>query len=73
MLNFGSLQIIRRANESGEDPLKLSNRFCEEYLKDMDALLCLRPTYQPRVSEHMEQIKDMIKQVFILLLCSLTL
>lgn len=56
-------KIIRRANESGEDPLKLSNRFCEEYLKDMDALQCLRPTYQPRVSEHMEQIKDMIKQI----------
>lgn len=57
------LQIIRRANDLGEDPLSLSDRFCQEYLDDMDALQCLLPTHQPRVSEHMEQIKDMISQV----------
>lgn len=61
--NVWTFQIIRRANELGEDPLSLSNRFCQEYLNDMGDLQCLVPTHQPRVSEHLEQIKDMITQV----------
>lgn len=65
MANFWPLQIIRRANEIGEDPLTLSNRFCQEYLDDMDALQCLLPTHQPRVSDHMEQIINMITQVLL--------
>ncbi|KAF2322696.1 hypothetical protein GH714_028933 [Hevea brasiliensis] len=56
-------KIIHKANELGEDPLSLSNRFCEEYLIDMDSLQCLLPTHQPRVTDHMEQIKDMITQL----------
>lgn len=66
-----SLQIIRRANEIGEDPLSLSSRFCEEYLVDMTDLQCLIPTHQPRVTDHVEQIKDMITQVppLLCLLC----
>ncbi|KAG6759615.1 hypothetical protein POTOM_036099 [Populus tomentosa] len=55
-------KIIRRANEIGEDPLSLSSRFCEEYLVDMTDLQCLIPTHQPRVTDHVEQIKDMITQ-----------
>lgn len=56
-------KIINRANEVGEDPLSLSNRFCQEYLKDMGDLQCLLPTHQPRVSDHMEHIKDLITQI----------
>lgn len=59
----GCWQIIKRANEIGENPLDLSNRFCQEYITDMTSLQCLPPTHQPRVSDHMEQIKDMISQV----------
>ncbi|TXG57367.1 hypothetical protein EZV62_018680 [Acer yangbiense] len=56
-------KIIRRANELGENPLSLSDRYCQEYLIDMADLQCLPPTHQPRVSDHMEQIKDMITQI----------
>ncbi|XP_057961080.1 cysteine--tRNA ligase 2, cytoplasmic-like isoform X2 [Malania oleifera] len=56
-------KIIRRANELGEDPLSLSSRFCQEFLNDMDDLQCLPPIHQPRVSEHMDQIRDMISQI----------
>lgn len=56
-------KIIRRANELGEDPFSLSKRFCLEYLNDMDDLQCLHPTHQPRVTDHMDQIKDMIKEI----------
>ncbi|XP_004238918.1 cysteine--tRNA ligase 2, cytoplasmic isoform X2 [Solanum lycopersicum] len=56
-------KIIRRANELGEDPTALSGRYCQEFLKDMDDLQCLQPTHQPRVTEHMEQIKEMIAKI----------
>nr|QDJ95143.1 cysteinyl-tRNA synthetase [Astragalus bisulcatus] len=56
-------KIIKRANETGEDPLALSNRFCEEYNVDMSDLLCERPTKEPRVSDHIGEIKDMITQI----------
>ncbi|CAA0839814.1 Cysteinyl-tRNA synthetase- class Ia family protein [Striga hermonthica] len=56
-------KIIRRANEVGEDPVALSGRFCQEFLSDMADLQCLLPTHQPRVTDHMEQIKDMIAQI----------
>lgn len=62
-MTVGSFQIIRRANELGEDPKALSGRYCQEFLKDMDDLQCLQPTHQPRVTEHMEQIKEMIAKV----------
>ncbi|KAK7343413.1 hypothetical protein VNO77_12130 [Canavalia gladiata] len=53
-------KIIKRANEIGEDPLMLSNRFCDEYDADMADLQCERPSREPRVSDHIGQIKDMI-------------
>uniref|UniRef100_A0A7C9DJV1 cysteine--tRNA ligase n=2 Tax=Opuntia streptacantha TaxID=393608 RepID=A0A7C9DJV1_OPUST len=64
-------KIIRRANEFKEkdpdhplsDPLNLSNHFCEEFLRDMDDLQCLLPTHQPRVSDHMDQIRNMIAKI----------
>ncbi|KAK1416899.1 hypothetical protein QVD17_26018 [Tagetes erecta] len=56
-------KIIRRANEVGEDPLALSGRFCEEFLNDMSDLQCMPPNEQPRVSDHMDQIKDMIQKI----------
>ncbi|KAJ3690012.1 hypothetical protein LUZ61_019176 [Rhynchospora tenuis] len=56
-------KIIKRANEAGEDPLKLSRRFSEEFLVDMAMLQCLSPTHEPRVTDHMDQIKDMISKI----------
>ncbi|KAL8229957.1 hypothetical protein R6Q57_014857 [Mikania cordata] len=56
-------KIIKRANEIGEDPLVLSSRFCQEFLTDMADLQCLTPDVQPRVSDHMDQIRDMIQKI----------
>ncbi|CAH9076044.1 unnamed protein product [Cuscuta epithymum] len=56
-------KIIARANELGEDPLSLSRRYCEEFLLDMSYLHCLPPSVEPRVSDHMPQIVDMIQQI----------
>ena len=54
--NVWAFQIIRQANELGEDPISLSNRFCQEYTNDMEDLQCRALTHEPRVSDHMEQI-----------------
>lgn len=56
-------KIIARANELGEDPISLSRRYCEEFNRDMAYLHCLPPSVEPRVSDHMPQIVDMIKQI----------
>ncbi|XP_024023605.1 cysteine--tRNA ligase, chloroplastic/mitochondrial isoform X1 [Morus notabilis] len=56
-------KIIARANELGEDPINLSRRYCEEFNQDMVYLHCLHPAVEPRVSDHMPQIVDMIKQI----------
>lgn len=47
----------------GEDPIDLSRRYCEEFHHDMASLQCLTPSVEPRVSDHLPQIIDMIKQV----------
>lgn len=41
----------------------MSARYCDEFLKDMADLQCLLPTHQPKVTDHIEQIKDMIAKV----------
>ncbi|KAI5661442.1 hypothetical protein M9H77_20765 [Catharanthus roseus] len=56
-------KIINRANERGEDPIALSGRFCQEFLVDMDDLQCLRPTHEPRVSDHIVHIKEMVDKI----------
>ncbi|KAM7258821.1 hypothetical protein ACFE04_014562 [Oxalis oulophora] len=56
-------KIIARANELKEDPISLSRRYCEEFHRDMVYLHCLPPSVEPRVSDHMPQIIDMIKQI----------
>jgi cysteinyl-tRNA synthetase len=54
-------KIIKRANQLGEDPVALADRFARAYEEDMDALGNLRPDVAPRVSEHVPQIVAMIE------------
>ncbi|CAF2057177.1 unnamed protein product, partial [Brassica oleracea var. botrytis] len=56
-------KIIERTDKYKEKPLELSNRFCEEYWVDMDALHCLRPTDEQRVSGHIDQIIKMVEKI----------
>ncbi|KAK7351370.1 hypothetical protein VNO77_10770 [Canavalia gladiata] len=56
-------KIIARAKELGEDPISLSRRYCEEFSRDMVTLNCLPPSVEPKVSEHMPQIVDMIEKI----------
>jgi cysteinyl-tRNA synthetase len=54
-------KIIKRANERGEDPVALAAGFAAEFHRDMDALGCLRPDVEPRVSDHIPQIVEVIR------------
>jgi cysteinyl-tRNA synthetase len=54
-------KIIRRAAERGEDPVALAARFADAFHEDMDALGCLRPDVEPRVSGHIPEIVAMIE------------
>jgi len=54
-------KIIRRANERGEDPVALASRYADAFHQDMDALGCLRPDVEPRVSDHIPEIVALVR------------
>jgi len=56
-------KIIKRANERGETVTSLSSRFINEFLLDMTELQCLPPTHEPRVTDHIEHIIELITKV----------
>lgn len=53
-------KIIDRANELGESIESLTNRFIGYMNEDLDALSVLKPDFEPRATEFISQIIDMI-------------
>ncbi len=49
-------KIIQRANEKGEDPKALAERFIREFHVDTDKLNLLKPDHEPRATETMAEI-----------------
>lgn len=56
-------KIIRRANENGTDVQTISERYIKEFYGDMDALGVERASIEPRATEHIETIIDVIKRL----------
>jgi cysteinyl-tRNA synthetase len=56
-------KIIKRARENNESIRTLSERFIEAMNKDNDALGVLRPDLEPRATQYMDQIIDMIQRL----------
>ena len=54
-------KIINRANQLGEDPLKLSQRYIEDYARDLQNLNVLPATSNPQVSQTMPLIIEFIQ------------
>jgi cysteinyl-tRNA synthetase len=54
-------KIINRANKLGEDPLKLSQRYIEDYANDLKNLNVLPATSNPQVSRTMPLIIEFIQ------------
>uniref|UniRef100_A0ACD5WS88 Uncharacterized protein n=1 Tax=Avena sativa TaxID=4498 RepID=A0ACD5WS88_AVESA len=56
-------KIIKRANQNGETVTSLSSRFIDEFLADVAELQCLPPSDEPRVTEHIEHIIELITEI----------
>ena len=56
-------KIIKRANENNEDFLALTERFIDAMYEDADALGVLRPDAEPKATESIPLIIDMIQRL----------
>ncbi|MBF0232676.1 MAG: cysteine--tRNA ligase [Desulfamplus sp.] len=56
-------KIINRANEIGKDPLEISEKYIKEFHNEMDALNVLRPTIEPKATEHIGDIIQFIEML----------
>ncbi len=56
-------KIIRRAKEEGLSCQALAEKYIKSYEEDMAALKVLRPTYEPRATEHIPQIISLIERL----------
>ena len=56
-------KIIARAAETGEEPTALAQRFADAYREDMAVVRNLPPDSEPKVSEHLDEIRTLIQQL----------
>ncbi|MGE5072256.1 MAG: cysteine--tRNA ligase [Anaerolineae bacterium] len=54
-------KIIKRANELGEDPLKLAQRYINDYAQNLRDLNVLPATANPRATQTMKEIQAMVQ------------
>ena len=52
-------KIINRANENGEDPGALAERFIQAFYEDMDRLNILRADIEPKCTEHIPEMLEL--------------
>ncbi len=53
-------KIIKRAHEEGMEPVKLAGKYIDEYFRDARSLNIADADFHPRVTEHMEDIIEMV-------------
>lgn len=53
-------KIIKRAGENGESIFALTDRFIKAMHEDADKLGCLRPTKEPKATDYISQMQDLI-------------
>lgn len=56
-------KIINRAREEGESPKDLAEKYINAYFEDADALHVLRADVHPRVTDHMNEIINMVQGI----------
>jgi len=56
-------KIINRANKEGVTSREIAERYIREYEEDMQALGVERPTHEPRATENISQIIDLIQKL----------
>ena len=56
-------KIINRANETGIPANEISEKYIQEYREDMASIGVKRPTVEPKVTEHVPEIIDLIERI----------
>jgi cysteinyl-tRNA synthetase len=56
-------KILARARENGEEPLALSRRMEGVYQEQMELVGCVRPDHEPRVSDHLQEVIQLIERL----------
>ena len=56
-------KILARAEQNGEPPLELSKRMAAIYQDQMRQVGCVPPDHEPRVSEHLQDIFDLVSSL----------
>ncbi len=56
-------KIIQRANDEGCQPIALAERYIDEFRRHLDDLNILQATTNPRATEEMDQIIQMVKEL----------
>ncbi|MFW6197650.1 MAG: cysteine--tRNA ligase [Myxococcota bacterium] len=56
-------KILARAAETGEPPAELASRFAQAYTEDMHRLGNLDPDVEPKVSEHITAIVELVERL----------
>ena len=56
-------KLIKKGQEEGTSMKEVAQHFEAEYLKDAAGLNCKKPTVQPRATEHIQQILDIVKDL----------
>ncbi len=56
-------KIINRANREGVSWKEITERYTREYQEEMEALKVLKPTYEPKASEHIAEMIEIIQRL----------
>ncbi len=56
-------KIIKKSNQTGEDCLTITEKYIDEFHQEMDQLNVLRPTIEPKATEHIRHIVDFIQML----------
>ncbi len=56
-------KIIKKAHETGENPEHITEKYINEFHKEMDALNVLRPTIEPRATDHIRHIISFVEKL----------
>ncbi|MHA1580995.1 MAG: class I tRNA ligase family protein, partial [Candidatus Baldrarchaeia archaeon] len=54
-------KIIKRAREKGVSPFELAEEYTKEYFKDIEALQIKKADINPKVTEHIEDIIEVVQ------------
>ncbi len=56
-------KIIKKAKDEGKTEKEIADKYIDEYFKDAESLIIQKADYHPRVTEHMDEIIDLIKRI----------